>query len=85
MIIGVIAMSNLQWKKTTYGVNKGGKDPYLKANALLSDVILNYRTVISFGEKNIDSLISKFEKLLMEPATQRIRAAHVAGFFFGYS
>jgi ABC-type multidrug transport system fused ATPase/permease subunit len=85
MIIGVIAMSNLQWKKTSYGVNKGGKDPYLKANALLSDVILNYRTVISFGEKNIDSLISKFEKLLMEPATQRIRTAHVAGFFFGYS
>jgi len=39
----------------------------LKANALLSDVILNYRTVVSFGEKNIDSVIKKFEELLIEP------------------
>jgi hypothetical protein len=40
----------------------------MKSNALLSDVILNYRTVISFGEKNIDALINKYESLLKEPA-----------------
>jgi ATP-binding cassette, subfamily B (MDR/TAP), member 1 len=85
MIVGVIAMAKLQWKKTTYGVDKGDKDPYLKSNALLSDVILNFRTVISFGEKNINSLISKYEKLLREPANRRIRSSHIAGFFFGYS
>ena len=53
LIVGVIAMSNLQWKKTGMGAAMKGEDPYLTSNALLSDVILNYRTVISFGEKNI--------------------------------
>ena len=51
MLVGVVAMSRLQWG------NKGGKnknetktvDVYEKANALLSDVILNYKTVITFG------------------------------------
>jgi sporulation protein YlmC with PRC-barrel domain len=48
-------MSRLQWG------NKRGKqvgtvkqvDVYEKASALLSDVILNYKTVISFGDKNV--------------------------------
>lgn len=85
LILGVIAMSNLQWKKTTFGQKGAENDPYLKSNALLSDVILNYRTVISFGEKNIDALIHKYESLLKEPAEKRIRTSHIAGFFFGYS
>jgi ABC-type multidrug transport system fused ATPase/permease subunit len=51
----------------------------------LSDVILNYKTVISFGEKNINSVIMKYEQLLDEPASKRIRTSHIAGFFFGYS
>jgi ABC-type multidrug transport system fused ATPase/permease subunit len=71
MIVGVIAMSKLQWKKTNAGGGMdemGSGDPYLKSNALLSDVILNYRTVISFGEKNVNSVISKYESLLVEPA-----------------
>lgn len=53
IIVGVIAMSNLQWKRTGMGAAMKVEDPYLISNALLSDVILNYRTVISFGEKNI--------------------------------
>ena len=61
MVIGAFAMSKLQWKKTTYQQKNIESDPYLKSNALLSDVILNYRTVVSFGEKNIDSVISKYE------------------------
>ena len=46
--------------KLKYGRKEGGKyenkvvDDYEKANALLFDVILNYRTVITFGQKNID-------------------------------
>lgn len=51
----------------------------------MSDVILNYKTVISFGEKNINSVIMKYEQLLDEPASKRIRTSHIAGFFFGYS
>lgn len=58
---------------------------YAKANALLSDVILNYRTVISFGEKNVHGVIEKFESLLEAPKMQKVRNAHLAGFFFGYS
>lgn len=39
-------------------------DAYEQSNALLSDVILNYRTVISFGGANIDSIMAKYENLL---------------------
>lgn len=33
---------------------KDEKDPYDTSNALLSDIIMNYRTIISLGQKNID-------------------------------
>jgi hypothetical protein len=52
---------------------------------LLSDVILNYRTVISLGDKNVKSVVSKFESLLIEPSKLRVKNAHLAGIFFGYS
>ena len=39
-------------------------DDYEKANALLFDVILNYKTVITFGQKNIDKITERFELLL---------------------
>jgi ABC-type multidrug transport system fused ATPase/permease subunit len=48
-------------------------------------VILNYKTVISFGEKNVVQIISKFESLLVEPSRLRIRNAHLGGLAFGYS
>ena len=43
-------------------------DEYEKANALLSDVILNYRTIITFGQKNVDKINKKFEDLLEGPS-----------------
>lgn len=46
---------------------------------------MNYRTVISFGEKNVDYLLSQFDKLLDEPNKKGIKNAHLSGFFFGYS
>lgn len=55
------------------------------SNALLSDILMNYRTVISFGEKNIDHLLGKFDALLEEPALKGIKEGHYGGFFFGYS
>mmetsp|Transcript_20905 Transcript_20905/g.32378 ORF Transcript_20905/g.32378 Transcript_20905/m.32378 type:complete len:145 (+) Transcript_20905:2444-2878(+) len=51
VLLGGILMARLDWNKRPGG--KGTKqktiDPYEASNALLSDLILNYRTVISFG------------------------------------
>jgi hypothetical protein len=40
--------------------SKGEEDPYEKANALLSEVVMNYKTIQSFGEDNIDTLFVKY-------------------------
>lgn len=48
-------------------VNEECDDNYKISNALLSDIIMNYRTVVSFGEKNVDYLMSRYEMLLAEP------------------
>ena len=57
MVVGMYMMATMQWG------NKGGRrdeasddgvDNYARSNALLSDVIINYRTVISLGQKNVD-------------------------------
>ena len=63
MIIGMYMMSTMQWG------NKGGRmkqhgdsiDNYEKSNALLSDLIINYRTIISLGQKNVDKIHTVFE------------------------
>jgi hypothetical protein len=47
------------------GVTSKKDDFYKESNALLSDVIMNYRTIISFGEKNTDFLVGKYDKLLV--------------------
>ena len=54
MIIGVVAMSRLQWgnkrgKSKTDRDNSQKVNQYEKSNALLSDVIINYRTIIGLG------------------------------------
>ena len=46
---------------------------------------MNYRTVIGLGEKNVDYMVQKFDKLLEEPKKQGILQGHLSGFFFGYS
>ena len=69
--LGGIMMSRIAWKvkvaRTTGTEDSQQNDPYKMSNALLSDIIMNYRTVISFGEKNIDHLLLKFDNLLEEP------------------
>ena len=60
-------------------------DPYDESNALLSDVITNYRTVISFGNDNIESIMSKYEQLLVGPLKKRIVNCHLVGIAYGYS
>ena len=66
----------------------GGGDAdekYKEANALLSDMILNYRTIIGLGEKNINYLLDRFSNLLLAPNRDNIISAHLSGLFFGYS
>lgn len=46
---------------------------------------MNYRTIISFGEKNIDFLMNKYNSLLEEPLWVGVRNAHLSGVLFGYS
>lgn len=60
-------------------------DDYDKSNALLSDVILNYRTVISFGQKNVDQINEKYEKLLEAPQEKKIRNYKLAGLASGWA
>jgi ATP-binding cassette, subfamily B (MDR/TAP), member 1 len=67
---GGLMMSRLAWKTKAGKLNKEeGKndDPYEMSNALLSDILINYRTVIGFGEKNVDYLLEKFDSMLEEP------------------
>lgn len=66
--LGAYIMARLQWKpKGMSTANSAEIDTYQESNALLSDIILNYRTVISFGQKNIDHLMSNFDRLLVAP------------------
>jgi len=52
---------------------------------LLSDIIVNYRTIISFGEKNVDMILGRYSELLIIPKQAGIKKAHISGLFFGYS
>ena len=79
MVIGGIFMSKLQFSQ------KESEDNYRDSNALLSDIIINYRTIISFGEKNVRFILSKYNKLLLGPNRRGILKAHISGIFFGYS
>ena len=83
-------MARLAYKKQPGGKsehdpNTKKLDPYEESNALLSDVIMNYRTIISFGQGNVNTIMDKYEKLLEGPANTRVKNAHIAGIAFGYS
>ena len=51
----------------------------------MSDIIMNYRTIISLGEKNIDFILEKYYKLLDKPNQEGIKRAHFSGILYGYS
>jgi hypothetical protein len=46
---------------------------------------MNYRTVISFGEKNLQFILNRYSDLLVVPHLANIKRAHISGLFFGYS
>lgn len=86
--LGGVMMSRMQFKARPDkdSSDKDGKeDPYKKSNALLSDILMNYRTVIGFGSKNVDFLLQKFDALLDAPSRHGIKNAHISGIYFGYS
>jgi len=39
-------------------------DPFAESNALLGDIVINYRTIMSFGEYNIDKILIQYEKMI---------------------
>ena len=78
-------MSRTQYKGAGIGGDTSEADAYKDANALLSDVIMNYRTIIGFGPRNVEALIGKYDKLLEYPNKQGIVSAHKSGLWFGYS
>ena len=79
MVSGGYFMSALQWSQAEVD------DAYAESNALLSDIIMNYRTVISFGGKNVDFLLEKYFNLLDEPNKASIKKAHCSGILYGFS
>ena len=79
MVLGGLGMAKLQFNQEA--VN----DSYKAANSLLSDIVLNYRTVIAFGPKNMDMIIERYADLLVVPREAGIKKAHISGLFFGYS
>ena len=85
MICGGYLMARMQFG------NKGGRsadakddevDNYARSNALLSDVIINYRTIISLGQINVDSIVHKFESLLEGPMQTVIKQSNKAGAYY---
>jgi ATP-binding cassette subfamily B (MDR/TAP) protein 1 len=56
VLLGGLLMAKLGWNNRPGAKNVKDKkeDPYEASNALLSDLILNYRTVISFGKENVE-------------------------------
>ena len=91
IIGGAFGMARLSWGKKG-GTNASSKahapnamDDYAKANALLSDSVLNYKTVISFGSVNTDFLVGRFENYLRVISEKKITNSQKAGILFGYA
>ncbi|CDW90801.1 abc transporter family protein [Stylonychia lemnae] len=90
IILGGMAEQIIVWNSvnsSTKSVKDSGEqlNHYDKANALLSDIIINYKTVVSLGEKNVNYLVQKYQDLLEEPKRMDIKHAHISGIIYGYS
>ena len=63
MVLGMYKMMTMQFGQKGGRLSTDGSDKindYEKANALLSDVIINYRTIISLGQDNVDKIHDKY-------------------------
>ena len=46
---------------------------------------MNHKTVISLGDKNVNYILEKYNKLLKIPNQQGIKRAHFSGLLYGFS
>ena len=53
-----------------------------KANSLLSDLVINYRTVISLGQDNVDFINKKYESLCGGPMQQVLTQTNKMGLYY---
>ena len=60
------------------------EDHHYASNALLADIIMNHKTVISFGEKNINFLVERYSNFLLMPYKNAVKSAHITGLLFGF-
>ena len=79
MVMGGLGMASLQFNM------KEADDSNLNANAFLNDIILNYRTVITLGHKNVEYILTRYDELLEGPYRTTVKQVHLSGVFFAYS
>ena len=78
----------ITWKKKQGGAQqefRAEADDEDKSNAIISDIIMNYKTVISFGQKNIDQVIDKYDRLRVEQLERNLRNWNIAGASNGWA
>ena len=61
MVLGGLGMTKLSINAEAV------ESAYKEANALLSDVVMNYRTVMTLGDKNVELLLWRYQELLVIP------------------
>ncbi|CDW81030.1 abc transporter [Stylonychia lemnae] len=76
----VASIMNAQFQA---GMSSDSDSASKEANLLAGDVIINYRTVASFG--NEDQILNDYKKLLDGPLKIAARKNHVIGVIFGFS
>lgn len=64
LIVGGALRARLISKESRHVGEKKEDDKYAESNALLSDIVINYKTVIGFGPSNITYLLKKYSTFL---------------------
>ena len=79
MVLGGLGMTKLSINADAV------ESAYKEANALLSDLVMNYRTVMTLGDKNVELILWRYQELLVIPHQSGVKRAHIQGLFFAYS
>ena len=77
--------SGLLTARVQFGKGQKADESHRQATSLLSNIIMNYRTVIGFGEKNVDYILDRYAEFLVFPTRAGIKKAHMGGLAFGYA
>jgi ABC-type multidrug transport system fused ATPase/permease subunit len=72
------------YKNSGNKVDEEQKEAYKKSNNLLSEIILNYKTVIGFGEDNVEGIMDVYKQHVILPNKMAVKKAHISGILFGY-